>query len=80
MNNYTENFSNGLTTEKAKEIFVFIALFKYFENNIDLLKNKFEWYLEQYYQMEEQCNNDFFKHILNEVNLQKDIKEMINNK
>jgi hypothetical protein len=74
--NYVENFSNGLTVETAKEIFVFIALFKSFESDIDLLKNKFEWYLEQWYQMDEQGNNDFFKHILNEINLQKDIKEM----
>lgn len=75
--NYSENFSNGLTVETAKEIFVFIALFKAYENNIDLLENKFNWYLEQYHQMQEQGNDDFFKHISNVINLHKDIKKML---
>ena len=77
MNNYTENFSNGLTPETAKEMFVFIALFKSFENDIDLLKNKFEWYLEQWYRMEENGNTDFFEQIRNQISIQQDIKQML---
>lgn len=75
MNHY---YVNGLTDLTAKELMMFCFWFKSYEPNIEDLKNKFDWYYEQYNRMTDTGNKNFLDWITNEVSRQQDFISFIN--
>ncbi len=75
----TVDYSKGLTDRSAMEMIIITHLFKTYEPNVSDFKDKIEWYLEKYYQMQEiGKETDFHKFMCNEVVMQMELRELIN--
>jgi hypothetical protein len=72
-----QDFSTGLTDVGFKEMLLFVALFKLHEQNIEALKNKFDWYCEEYNRMTDCEEKDFVKWLVGEVQRQMDFAEHV---
>jgi hypothetical protein len=76
MTNY-KNLYSPMSYDDTKEMLMFILMFQSYQANIELLKDKFEWYYEQYMQMLEAEQSDFTQWMGNVIAMHKDIAEQL---
>ena len=74
-NKYQPDFTEGLNEETGMEVLGWASMFIAYAktNEIDTLRNKFDWYFEQYNQMIECGKSDFLIWITDEVSRQRDM-------
>ena len=66
-----------MSYEDTQEMFMFIMLFQCYKEKIVELKDKFEWYYEQYMQMLEAEESNFTDWIAKVRSMHKDIAEQL---
>jgi hypothetical protein len=78
MSNKKESeFLREMSYEDTQEMFMFIMLFQCYKEKIVELKDKFEWYYEQYMQMLEAEESNFTDWIAKVRSMHKDIAEQL---